>query len=64
MNSKKGYEFEKKDIRYVWYPYIPAGDYTVLMAAGGTGKTYFACGIAATISKGEALPVPDEYKSK
>ena len=34
------------------------------MAAGGTGKTYFACGIAATISKGEALPVPDEYKSK
>ncbi|MDE7094136.1 MAG: AAA family ATPase, partial [Oscillospiraceae bacterium] len=62
--AKKGYEFEKKDIRYVWYPYIPAGDYTVLMAAGGTGKTYFACGIAATISKGEALPVPDEYKSK
>ena len=62
--AKKGYEFEKKPIRYVWYPYIPAGDYTVLMAAGGTGKTYFACGIAATISKGEALPVPDGYEDK
>ncbi|MDE6777198.1 MAG: AAA family ATPase [Oscillospiraceae bacterium] len=60
--AKKIYEFEKKPIRYVWYPYIPAGDYTVLMAAGGTGKTYFACGIAATISKGEALPVPKEYE--
>ncbi len=62
--AKKGYEFEKKPIRYVWYPYIPAGDYTVLMAAGGTGKTYFACGIAATISKGEALPVPSGYEDK
>ena len=34
------------------------------MAAGGTGKTYFACGIAATISKGEALPVPSGYENK
>ncbi|MDE6708702.1 MAG: AAA family ATPase, partial [Oscillospiraceae bacterium] len=64
LTAKKIYEFEKKPIRYVWYPYIPAGDYTVLMAAGGTGKTYFACGVAATISKGEALPVPDGYESK
>ena len=64
LTAKKGYEFEKKDIRYVWYPYIPAGDYTVLMAAGGTGKTYFACGVAATISKGEALPVPDGCERK
>ena len=64
LEVKKGYEFEKKNIRYVWYPYIPAGDYTVLMAAGGTGKTYFACGVAATISRGEALPVPPEYAGK
>ncbi|MDE5767947.1 MAG: AAA family ATPase [Oscillospiraceae bacterium] len=64
LTIKKIYEFEKKPIRYVWFPYIPAGDYTVLMAAGGTGKTYFACGVAATISKGEALPVPDGYESK
>ena len=34
------------------------------MAAGGTGKTYFACGVAATISNGKALPVPDGYKNK
>jgi len=64
FKAKKGYEFERKEIRYVWYPYIPAGDYTVLMAAGGTGKTYFACGVAATVSRGEALPVPPEYASK
>jgi len=64
LKVKKGYEFEKKNIRYIWYPYIPAGDYTVLMAAGGTGKTYFACGVAATISRGDALPVPPEYSRK
>ncbi|MDE5769362.1 MAG: AAA family ATPase [Oscillospiraceae bacterium] len=64
LTAKKGYEFEKKEIRYVWYPYIPAGDYTVLMAAGGTGKTYFACGIAATISQGKSLPVPDGCERK
>ena len=34
------------------------------MAAGGTGKTYFACGVAATVSRGEALPVPPEYADK
>ena len=64
LTTKRADEIEKKKSRYIWYPYIPAGDYTVLMAAGGTGKTYFACGIAATISRGEALPVPDEYKNK
>lgn len=64
LTAKKGYEFEKKTIRYIWYPYIPAGDYTVLMAAGGTGKTYFACGVAATISRGESLPIPSEYEHK
>ena len=64
LATKRADEIERKKSRYIWYPYIPAGDYTVLMAAGGTGKTYFACGIAATISRGEALPVPDEYEDK
>ncbi|MDE6729207.1 MAG: AAA family ATPase [Oscillospiraceae bacterium] len=62
--AKKSYEFEKKNICYVWYPYIPAGDYTVLMAADGTGKTYFACGVAATISQGKAMPVPNGCEKK
>jgi RecA-family ATPase len=48
--------FEEDDTRFVWYPYIPIGDYTVLMAEGGAGKTMFCCGIAATISRRELLP--------
>ena len=37
-------------------PYLPIGDYTVLMADGGTGKTILCCGIAAAVSSGKALP--------
>ena len=49
-------EFGEDKTEFVWYPYIPVGDYSVLMADGGTGKTILCCGIAAAISKGEALP--------
>ena len=49
-------EFGEDKTEFVWYPFVPVGDYTVLMADGGTGKTILCCGIAAAISKGEALP--------
>lgn len=49
-------DFGENRVSFVWYPYIPVGDYTVLMAPGGTGKTYFTCGIAAALSTGNALP--------
>lgn len=49
-------EFGEDKTAFVWFPYIPVGDYTVLMADGGTGKTILCCGIAAAISKGESLP--------
>ena len=48
--------FGEDNTRFIWYPFIPAGDYTVLMAEGGAGKTMFCCGIAASISRGEQLP--------
>lgn len=49
-------DFGEDRTTWVWWPYIPVGDYTVLMAPGGTGKTYFMCGIAAAVSKGNQLP--------
>lgn len=54
--AKAAADFGADNTHFVWYPYIPVGDYTVLMAPGGTGKTYFTCGIAAAVSQGEALP--------
>lgn len=47
---------EEEDDEFIWYPYIPRNEFTVLMADGGTGKTTFCCGIATAITKGIALP--------
>lgn len=55
-NAKSAAEFGESKTRYIWEPYIPVGDYTVMMADGGTGKTILCCGIAADISTGRRLP--------
>lgn len=56
FNAIPAADFADEEPEFVWYPYIPRGEYTVLMADGGTGKTTFCCGIAAAISNGTALP--------
>ena len=56
FSVKKAAEFGEDIASFVWFPYVLVGDYTVLMAPGGTGKTCFICGIAAAISSGKALP--------
>lgn len=40
------------EIRFLWKPYILRGDVTILAAAGGTGKTFALCGIAAELTRG------------
>lgn len=42
--------------QFLWYPYIPLNEYTVILAESGIGKTMLCCGIAAAISNGSALP--------
>ena len=49
-------EFGEDNTRFLWEPYLPIGDYSVMMAEGGTGKTLLCCGIAAGISTGNPLP--------
>lgn len=57
--AKTAAEFGEDNTRFLWFPYIPIGDYTVLMSPGGTGKTYFTCGLAAAVSAGRELPGDD-----
>lgn len=45
-------------MEYIWYPYIPIGEITVMFAAGGTGKSFLTCGITADITAGRPLPNP------
>ena len=50
---------QEKPIDFIWYPYIPIGEITIMFAAGGTGKSFLTCGIAADISAGRSLPIPN-----
>lgn len=54
--AKPAAAFGEDNTRFLWYPYLPIGDYSVMMADGGTGKTILCCGIAAAVSKGNPLP--------
>ncbi len=48
--------FTEPQRSFLWDPYLPEGEFTVMMAPGGTGKTFFTCALAAAISRGLALP--------
>ena len=48
-------QFAVEKTEYLWKPYLPIGDYTVLMAPGGTGKSILSCGVAAAITRGQKL---------
>ena len=54
--AKSAEDFGEDLTRFVWHPFVPVGDYTVLMAEGGSGKTMLCCAVAATLSRGELRP--------
>lgn len=49
-------DVESEDVDWLWYPYIPFGKITIIHGNPGDGKTNVALKIAATCSRGEALP--------
>ena len=59
--------FDGKPTRFVWYPFIPCGEYSVMAAAGGSGKGMCATLIAAYLSRGFDLPedgkIPDSLRA-
>lgn len=54
--SKTADQFTGNPMRFVWYPFIPCGEYAILGASGGSGKGMCACLIAAYLSHGYPLP--------
>ena len=56
----KASEIELKEVKWLWYPYIPFGKVTLLQGDPGDGKSKLMLSIAALLSKGEALPFTDE----
>lgn len=52
----KASEIEPKEVKWLWYPYIPVGKVTLLQGDPGDGKSKLTLSIAALLSKGEPLP--------
>lgn len=48
-----------EEINWLWYPYVPVGRLTILGGDPGQGKSFITTAIAASLSKGEALPGED-----
>lgn len=61
--AKAAADFGEDNTSFLWYPYLPIGDYSVMMADGGTGKTVLCCKIAADVSTGKRLP-GEEFDGK
>ena len=52
----KASEIEPKEVKWLWYPYIPFGKVTLLQGDPGDGKSKLMLSIAALLSKGEGNP--------
>ncbi len=52
----KASEIEPKEVKWLWYPYIPFSKGTLLQCNPGDGKSKFMLSFAALLSKGEPLP--------
>lgn len=49
-------DVEKREIHWLWYPYIPFGAATMLFGPGGKGKSHITCDISARVTTGEPFP--------
>ena len=49
----KASEIEPKEVKWLWYPYIPFGKVTLLQGDPGDGKSKLMLSIAALLSNGE-----------
>lgn len=62
--AKTSSTFVVKPHEYLWNPYVPMDDVTILMASGGTGKTMFCCWLLAQVSKGGWIAADHDYTAQ
>jgi len=49
-------DVEPKEVKWLWYPYIPFGKVTLIQGDSGDGKSTFALNLAAFLTRGDTLP--------
>ncbi|MBR2739857.1 MAG: AAA family ATPase [Oscillospiraceae bacterium] len=57
-------EIKPKEVRWLWYPYIPFGKLTILQGDPGDGKSKLMLTLAALLTQGKPLPFCDKDESQ
>ncbi len=52
-------DVEAEEIEWMWKPYIPVGEFTIVEGAEGLGKSWFGCALACAVADGKRLPFSD-----
>ena len=52
-------EIEPKEVKWLWYPYIPFGKITLIQGDPGCGKSSLMLTMAAMLTQGKLLPFAD-----
>lgn len=60
----KASEIKPKEVKWLWYPYIPFGKVTLLQGDPGDGKSKLMLSIADLLSKGEPLPFTETEENE
>jgi hypothetical protein len=53
---------QSKEVRWLWYPFIPVGKISMIQGDPGEGKTMLVLTLTAMLSKGLALPTAEEQE--
>lgn len=57
LRGRNGSEFcGTLQIEYLWYPFLPLNEYTVIFGQSGTGKTFYISLISAYVTRGWKFP--------
>ena len=59
----KASEIEPKEVKWLWYPYIPVGKVTLLQGDPGDGKSKLMLSIAALSQRANLCPLPKRKKT-
>ena len=60
----KASEIEPKEVKWLWYPYIPFGRGTLLQGEPGDGKSKLVHAIAVLLSMGEPIPFTETEENE
>lgn len=66
IRGRSGAEFTGSfEVEYLWKPFLPLGEYTVIFGQSGTGKTFYTSLLCAYVTRGKAFPLDmDDFIDK